>query len=55
MIVAAEDPDHFLGTVGWRLDLPPPLRIADIGYAVHPDSRGTGRRDAGPSARSPAG
>jgi len=41
-VVAADDPDHFLGTVGWNFHLPPLLRIADIGYAVHPDARGQG-------------
>ena len=41
-IVAAEHPDHLLGTVGWNFHLPPALRIADIGYAVHPDARGRG-------------
>ena len=39
-IVAAEDPGHFLGDIAWRQDVPAPLRICDIGYAVHPDSRG---------------
>jgi len=42
VVVAADDPDHFLGTVGWSFHVPPPLRIADIGYAVHPDARGGG-------------
>jgi RimJ/RimL family protein N-acetyltransferase len=33
-------PEHFLGDVAWRYDVPAALRIADIGYAVHPDARG---------------
>ena len=42
VIAAAEDPDHFLGYVGWAFHVPEKLRIADIGYSVHPDSRGRG-------------
>ena len=42
VIVAADDADHLLGTVGWAQHVPPPLRIADIGYSVHPDARGRG-------------
>ena len=43
LTIASEDePDRFLGTVAWMFHVPPPLRIADIGYAVHPDSRGQG-------------
>ncbi len=42
LVVASEDdPERFLGTFGWRRESPP-LRIADVGYAVHPDSRGRG-------------
>jgi RimJ/RimL family protein N-acetyltransferase len=42
LVVAPEDdPNRFLGTVGWRLDAPP-LRVADVGYGVHPDARGRG-------------
>lgn len=42
LIVASEDdPEHFLGSLGWRRDTPP-LQIADVGYGVHPDSRGRG-------------
>lgn len=42
LVVAAEDdPAHFLGSLGWRRDTPP-LEIADVGYGVHPDSRGRG-------------
>lgn len=39
--VSPDDPSRFLGMVGWRLDAPP-LRIADVGYAVHPDARRRG-------------
>ena len=42
MIVAEDDPERFLGTIGWSFHLPPPLQIADVGYSVHPDSRGHG-------------
>jgi len=42
VVAAAEDPDHFLGTVGWSFHVPPPLRVADIGYGVHADARGRG-------------
>ena len=41
-IVPADDPEHFLGDIAWRQDVPAPLRIADIGYSVHPDARGQG-------------
>jgi RimJ/RimL family protein N-acetyltransferase len=41
-IVSVEDPDRFLGNIAWRQDVPAPLRIADIGYSVHPDTRGQG-------------
>lgn len=41
-IVEPDDPGHFLGTVAWRRDTPPALRICEIGYAVHPDARGRG-------------
>jgi RimJ/RimL family protein N-acetyltransferase len=42
LVVAPEDdPTHFLGSFGWRRDTPP-LQIADVGYGVHPDSRGRG-------------
>jgi RimJ/RimL family protein N-acetyltransferase len=41
VVTPEDDPSHFLGTVGWRLDAPP-LRVADVGYGVHPDSRGRG-------------
>jgi RimJ/RimL family protein N-acetyltransferase len=40
LVVAPEDdPTYFLGSLGWRRDSPP-LEIADVGYGVHPDSRG---------------
>jgi RimJ/RimL family protein N-acetyltransferase len=42
LVVAFEDdPTYFLGTLGWRRDAPR-LQIADVGYGVHPDSRGRG-------------
>jgi RimJ/RimL family protein N-acetyltransferase len=42
LVVASDkDPSYFLGTFGWRRDAPP-LEIADVGYGVHPDSRGAG-------------
>lgn len=40
-VIADEDePDRFLGTVGWSFHVPPPMQIADVGYSVHPDARG---------------
>jgi RimJ/RimL family protein N-acetyltransferase len=42
VVGTAEDPDRFLGTVSWSFHVPPPLRIADIGYGVHPDARRRG-------------
>ena len=43
MVVASQDdPRRFLGTVSWTFHLPPLLRIADVGYAVHLDARGQG-------------
>jgi RimJ/RimL family protein N-acetyltransferase len=41
-IATAEDPDRFVGTISWSFHVPPPLRVADVGYSVHPDSRGHG-------------
>jgi RimJ/RimL family protein N-acetyltransferase len=41
-IVAADAPGRFLGTISWRRDVPALLRVADVGYAVHPDARGQG-------------
>src|SRR5690349_20247989 len=42
-VIAAEaEPERFLGTVGWSFHAPPPLRVADVGYSVHPDARGQG-------------
>ena len=41
-IADQDDPDHFLGSISWRQDVPGLLRIADVGYAVHPDARGRG-------------
>ncbi len=45
-IASAEAPEHFLGSIAWRQDVPAPLQICDIGYSVHPDARGqaVGRR-----------
>jgi RimJ/RimL family protein N-acetyltransferase len=40
-IAASTDPERLLGTMGWRQDAPP-MQVADVGYAVHPDSRGQG-------------
>jgi RimJ/RimL family protein N-acetyltransferase len=42
VVVGADDPDRFLGIVGWSFHVPPPLQVADVGYSVHPDSRGHG-------------
>jgi RimJ/RimL family protein N-acetyltransferase len=42
VVAALEDVDTFLGVVAWRYDVPPALRVADIGYAVHPDARRRG-------------
>ena len=41
-IVSLDDPNRFLGFAAWMFHVPAPLRVADIGYAVHPDSRGQG-------------
>ncbi len=42
VIVTEDDPERFAGTIGWSFHLPPRLQIADVGYSVHPDSRGQG-------------
>jgi len=42
VIAESHDPDRFVGTVSWRHSVHPDMRIADIGYGVHPDSRGRG-------------
>jgi RimJ/RimL family protein N-acetyltransferase len=42
VVVGEDDPDRFLGTVGWSFHVPPPLQVADVGYSVHPDARGHG-------------
>lgn len=42
VVADAADPYLFLGSVSWRQDTPPLLRIADVGYAVHADARGRG-------------
>lgn len=41
-IADQDDPGRFLGSISWRQDVPSLLRIADVGYAVHPDARGLG-------------
>jgi RimJ/RimL family protein N-acetyltransferase len=40
VVTTEDDPDRFLGTTGWSFFVPPPIRVADVGYSVHPDSRG---------------
>jgi RimJ/RimL family protein N-acetyltransferase len=40
-IIEGDDP-RFVGNVAWRRDTPALLRICEIGYSVHPDSRGRG-------------
>ena len=40
--MSVDDPARFLGSAAWLFHVPAPLRVADIGYAVHPDSRGQG-------------
>ena len=42
VVVAEDDPGCLLGTAGWSFHVPAPLRVGDVGYAVHPDSRGRG-------------
>ena len=42
-VIALEDePERLLGTAGWSFFVPPRLRVADVGYSVHPDARGQG-------------
>ncbi len=41
-VVHSEMPDHLLGVISWRWDVPTPLLVSDIGYSVHPDARGQG-------------
>lgn len=41
-IAVDDEPDRFLGSIAWMFHVPPPLRIADVGYGVHPDSRRQG-------------
>lgn len=41
-IADAGDPDLLLGDISWRWTTGEPLGVADIGYVVHPDSRGRG-------------
>ena len=40
-VADADEPDHLLGVVTWRLSAPI-LSIADVGYVVHADARGRG-------------
>lgn len=42
VVVAEDDPDLLLGTVGWSFHVPAPLQVVDVGYSVHPDARGRG-------------
>jgi RimJ/RimL family protein N-acetyltransferase len=42
VVVAPDRPGHFLGIVAWRWGALPAMRIGDIGYGVHADSRGRG-------------
>lgn len=42
VMAGADEPDRLLGTIAWRLDVPPVLQVSDIGYSVHPDARGRG-------------
>jgi RimJ/RimL family protein N-acetyltransferase len=42
VIATEDDPDRLLGTVGWAFHVPPPIRVGDVGYGVHPDARGHG-------------
>jgi len=42
VIAEASDPARLLGTISWRSTGHPSMRNADLGYAVHPDSRGRG-------------
>jgi RimJ/RimL family protein N-acetyltransferase len=41
-IVSRADPAHFLGRIGWRFESDPEMGVADIGYSVHPATRGRG-------------
>ncbi len=40
VIADAADPDRLLGDISWRWTGTERLEIADLGYVVHPDSRG---------------
>ena len=42
VVVDEDRPETFLGTAGWYFHVPAPLRVADVGYSVHPDARGRG-------------
>ncbi|GAB3992297.1 GNAT family N-acetyltransferase [Nocardioides marmoraquaticus] len=41
-VAAQTDPDRFLGELAWRHGAHPTMGVVDVGYAVHPDARGTG-------------
>lgn len=41
-IVEEQAPSRFLGSISWRHEAPVPMRVCEIGYGVHPDSRGRG-------------
>ena len=40
VVVDENDPERFLGTASWAFHVPSPLKVADVGYSVHPDVRG---------------
>jgi RimJ/RimL family protein N-acetyltransferase len=42
VMVTEGEPGRFLGTISWAFHVPAPLQVADVGYSVHPDSRGLG-------------
>ena len=42
IVAEASDTARLLGTISWRSTGPPSMRNVDLGYAVHPDSRGRG-------------
>ena len=42
VIVEEDRPGLLLGVIAWRRDHPRLLRVVDVGYTVHPDSRRRG-------------
>jgi RimJ/RimL family protein N-acetyltransferase len=42
VVVAPDAPDRFLGEISWRWTHHEQFGVADLGYGVHPDSRGRG-------------